>query len=79
MPSLQHKCRRMMLATPGGVGANDGVMQPGHKGPQVVATGCGYAAVEPLLSSKLIQIADKLDGHLHVVTECLHILSFKEV
>ena len=68
-----------MLATPGGVGANDGVMQPRHKGPQVVATGCGYAAVEPLLRSKLIQIADKLDGHLHVVTECLHILSFKEV
>ncbi len=33
VPSLQHKSRRMMLATPGGVGANDGVMQPGHKGP----------------------------------------------
>ena len=63
-----------MLATPCGVGANDGVMQPGHKGPQVVATGRGYAAVEPLLSSKLIQTADKLDTHLRVTGygRCCH-------
>lgn len=67
MASLQHKGRGVVLPAPGGIGANDSVMQAGYEVPQVVATGGGQAAVEPLLGSKLIQVTDKLDGHLSTV------------
>lgn len=66
MASFLHKGWRMVLATPGGAGPHDGVMQARHKVGQVAACGAGsrHTAVEPLLRCKLIYVAHKLDVYL---------------
>ena len=60
-----------MLPTPGGAGPHNGLVQPGHKVCQVASRGAGsrHAAVEPLLSRKLIYVAHELDRHLQAKTK----------
>lgn len=69
--SLLHKGGGVMLPTPGATGPHNGLVQPWHKVCQVASGGAGswHAAVEPLLSRKLIYVAHELDRHLQARTK----------